>query len=89
MRRPPVGPALTRAETRRTTMATTMVSADGFYRLGDAYIERIASMSNLPAEQVREVVLTRWNEGEEQQRWLYKATVPEIADWVLTVLEQA
>ena len=34
-------------------------------------------------EAIRDYCLADWPEGEEHQRWLDTAPIPEIADWVL------
>jgi DNA-directed RNA polymerase specialized sigma24 family protein len=58
------------------------------YLSDDRVAEIAACHPSLSPELVREYCLEDWSEGEEHEQWLQSAPAAEIADWVLTLLEQ-
>ena len=47
--------------------------------------EEIADLLGWTADEVKEVCLADWPEGEQHQQWLNTAPVQEIADWIESV----
>ncbi len=52
-----------------------------------ARLQAVADLLQRPLRRVQAACLYDWPAGEEHQRWLDTAPLPEIADWAAEILQ--
>lgn len=76
------------AEVKRLRQKEDEMTHKHYFTLPDEKLAEVVAavqraLPTIPADAIRDFILDDWAEGEEHQRWLDKAGVTEIADWVI------